>query len=132
MAGRRKRRKIKLSFAGIVVLDIVIFVFFTLILVTLILASRSGRHQAAALSSEVGTRAVVVMSSSVTASAPPSITPMPAIIESAIADGEMDSAESDTPQETEQPAIRGDFSATFPPGDTEAAPPAISSAFRKV
>ena len=120
MAGRRKKRKVRLSFAGVVVLDIVIFVFFTLILVSLILVSRFNRRQAAALSSEVGTQAVIVMSSSETTSAPPSITPTPAMIEPAILGGETDSAESDSPQETEQPTIPGDFSATFPSQDTGA------------
>ena len=118
MADRKKRRKVKLSFAGIVVLDIVIFVFFTLILVTLILVSRSNRHQAAALSSEDRSRAVVVMSGSETTSAPLSITPIPVIIDPAIEDEETGNTDSEKLQETETPTISGDFSATFPSQDT--------------
>ena len=120
MAGRRKKRKVKLSFAGVVVLDVVLFVFFTLILVSLILVSRSGRKQAAALSSEVGTQSVVVLSSSETASTPPSITPTPAATTPEITGVETEKADSEKLLETEKPTIPGDFSATFPSQDTGA------------
>lgn len=64
MAGRKKkRRKVRLTFAGVIVLDVLVFMFCTVLLVLLILSPTSGNRKAAAQSNETGAQIMGVASS---------------------------------------------------------------------
>jgi len=64
MAGRKKkRRKVRLTFAGVIVLDVLVFMFCTVLLLLLILSPTSGNSKAAAQSNETGAQIMGVASS---------------------------------------------------------------------
>ena len=112
MAGRsrKRRRKVRLTFAGVIVLDIVLFVVCALAMVLMVLSGRPGSRSAIDASGAEDLPAVVALS--VDASARPQETSPLAVA----ATPEPASATA-TPEPI---AVPGDFSAAFPAVDTGA------------
>jgi len=116
MAGRtRRRKKIRLSFAGVVLLDILLFVFGMITMVIIILSSRSARKSAIDSASQEEVATIVALSNPVATQAQPERTPA---VASPTADESSDATQE--PEQTPTPAVPGDFSAAFPKQDTGA------------
>jgi len=113
-SGKKRRRR--LSLAGIIALDIALFVVFTLVLVLLILVAVPGRHLAAALTDAEQPQQITVLSDNADATAMPVNTTASA--ESA-SEADLQPSATPTPEATPEPAT-GDFSASFPAQDTGA------------
>lgn len=117
MAGRSKRRrKVKLSLAGIVVLDILLFLFCTLAMVIMILSIHPSRKSAIDSFDEEELAVVVSLPNSVSTEVSLESTPAVAAPTSEENTGDP----SQEAQQTELPAVPGDFSAVFPAQDTGA------------
>ncbi len=127
MAGRsRRRKKIRLSLAGVVLLDILLFVLGMITMVIMIRSNHPGRKSAIDSTSPEEIATIVALSNYAATQTQPENTPVVAATQTqpentpavAVPAAEESSDATQEAEQTQTPVVPGDFSAVFPAEDT--------------